>query len=362
MDLHVVPGVNAKDVADAHSMDVLMEKEHSCKCLTYWIDELRGYVFCLIDAPDQQSVVELHTRAHGLVPNKIIEVEPSLVNAFLGRITDPENTQVTDAGLKILDDTSYRVILQMQLVDPALLKHTVGLDKASTIFQEWQKKSKEQIFKYNGRQVSVGANEITASFIEGGKAFFAAMAIAEEMRLYPEASFRVSLHAGEPVMQSDQLFGDTVQLLKYLNFFEREQSIAITAGVAEILSPDVLLDRREHILQCKPKDETFINGLFEVLNRFYPEENFGMEKCGQELGLSASQLNRKTNALFGLSPNQLLRNFRLHQALIQLRVKDCSIAQVSFDTGFSSPSYFTKCFKDRYGLLPLAYQDLVSSK
>lgn len=49
MDLHIVPGVNAKDVADAHSMDVLMEKEHSCKCLTYWIDELRAYVFCLIE-------------------------------------------------------------------------------------------------------------------------------------------------------------------------------------------------------------------------------------------------------------------------------------------------------------------------
>ena len=63
MDLHIVPGINAKDVADAHSMDVLMEKEHSCKCLTYWIDELRGHVFCLIDAPNQESVIELHNRA-----------------------------------------------------------------------------------------------------------------------------------------------------------------------------------------------------------------------------------------------------------------------------------------------------------
>lgn len=45
MDLHIVPGVNAKEVAEAHSRDVYLEKDHQCKCLTYWIDELRGHIF-----------------------------------------------------------------------------------------------------------------------------------------------------------------------------------------------------------------------------------------------------------------------------------------------------------------------------
>jgi len=362
MDLHVVPGANAKDVADAHRLDVLMEHEHSCKCLTYWIDELRGYIFCLIDAPNKESVVELHTRAHGLVPNKVIEVESSLVNAFLGRITDPENAHVTDTGLKVLDDTSYRVIMHMQLADPALLMNLVGSDTASKIFQEWKTYAKAQILEYNGREVSSGSNEIIASFVEGDKALTAAINILNLMRNHPEATLRISLHSGEPVMQSDQLFGDTVCLLKRLNTFERTNAVAITTGVVEILSPSLLQEYQAEILQCNPKDETLITGLFEVLEKYYGDETFGMDRCGQELGLSASQLNRKTNALFGLSPNQLLRNYRLCQALNQLRIKDRSVAQVSFDTGFSSASYFTKCFKAHFGLLPLAYQDLVFSK
>lgn len=74
MDLHIVPGVNAKEVAEAHSRDVYLEKDHQCKCLTYWIDELRGHIFFLIEAPDKESVYELNNLSHGLVPHKIIEV------------------------------------------------------------------------------------------------------------------------------------------------------------------------------------------------------------------------------------------------------------------------------------------------
>ena len=121
MDLHIVPGVTAKDVAHAHNMDVLIEKDHSCKCLTYWIDEVRGHAFCLIDAPTKENVIEMHSKAHGLVPHKIIEVESSLVQAFLGRITDPENAALTDNGLIIMDDTSYRIIMHLQIMDAVLL-------------------------------------------------------------------------------------------------------------------------------------------------------------------------------------------------------------------------------------------------
>ncbi len=69
MDIHVIPGVNAKDVAKAHLKDLAMQDEHRCKCMTYWIDEKRESVFCLIDAPDKDAVVELHGRTHGLIPN-----------------------------------------------------------------------------------------------------------------------------------------------------------------------------------------------------------------------------------------------------------------------------------------------------
>jgi len=81
MDVHIVPGVKARNVAEAHSKDLLHQEEYGCKCMTYWIDEERETIFCLIEAPNKHAVEEMHGKAHGLVPNKIIEVSSTVVES-----------------------------------------------------------------------------------------------------------------------------------------------------------------------------------------------------------------------------------------------------------------------------------------
>ena len=83
MDLHIAPGVTATQVAEAHIKDVKLQEKYCCKAMTYWIDEDKGSVFCLIEAPDRESVKLLHEKAHGLVPNEIIQVNTDLVKARL---------------------------------------------------------------------------------------------------------------------------------------------------------------------------------------------------------------------------------------------------------------------------------------
>ena len=58
--------------------------------MTYWFDEVRGTGFCLIDAPDIQTAMRVHDEAHGHVAKDVIEVDISAVQAFLGRVSDPE--------------------------------------------------------------------------------------------------------------------------------------------------------------------------------------------------------------------------------------------------------------------------------
>ena len=77
------------------------------------------------------------------------------------------------------------------------------------------------------------------------------------------------------------------------------------------------------------------------------------------MAMSKSQLYRKTIALTGLSPNILLKEFRLERAKQLMKKQRYNIAQITFDSGFTSPSYFTKCFKKQFGLLPMAYLDLL---
>jgi hypothetical protein len=90
MDRHDVRDATAEAVAEAHQQDLRVQARHACKTLTYWYDEQRGTAFCLIEAPAAAAVRALHREAHGLIPNVIIEVDPSTVFSFLGRVTDPE--------------------------------------------------------------------------------------------------------------------------------------------------------------------------------------------------------------------------------------------------------------------------------
>ena len=68
MDLHIAPGVSAKEVAEAHSPDVKIQHHYYCKAMTYWIDEEKGFVFCLIEGPDKESVCLMHRKVARIDP------------------------------------------------------------------------------------------------------------------------------------------------------------------------------------------------------------------------------------------------------------------------------------------------------
>ena len=358
MDIHIVPDASAKDVAQAHMMDVLIEKDYNCRCLTYWFDESQSHAFCLIDAPDKESVIELHNHSHGLLPHKVIEVEANLVHAFLGRITDPDNAQFIEAGLKIVDDSASRIIMNIKMADAVLLEHKHGKSGAIECINRLHTVAREEVLKYNGRKVNWEGNEMIASFLSGEKAFAAACAIKEQLSNAGEMELRISIHAGEPVMQTDKLFGDTVRLLRRMNFLCSDHVLHVTSAVKELLSKDHLSANNKGVFLYAPEDETFLTLLFDTLDKKYSEENFHVEECGDAMAMSISQLYRKTIALCGLSPNNLLKAYRLEKAKEFMRRKDVTISEITFDTGFASPSYFTKCFKGRFDLLPMQYVQL----
>jgi uncharacterized protein DUF4242 len=77
MDVHenVPEGTTAKDVAQAHAADVSTQDQYGVKYLKYWVDQKGGKVFCLVDAPDADTAHRVHREAHGLVADRIHEVE-----------------------------------------------------------------------------------------------------------------------------------------------------------------------------------------------------------------------------------------------------------------------------------------------
>ena len=83
MDRHDVSSeVTAEHVAHIHTEDLKIQHHYNCIGLTYWFDDIRKTAFCLIDAPNKESLINMHNDAHGKVPHRIIEVDPSIVESF----------------------------------------------------------------------------------------------------------------------------------------------------------------------------------------------------------------------------------------------------------------------------------------
>jgi len=99
-------------------------------------------------------------------------------------------------------------------------------------------------------------------------------------------------------------------------------------------------------------DEIFLKKLVELVEENMSDENFGVEQLGDEIGMSRSQLHRKLKALLDQSPNQFIRSFRLHRAHDLLKQQSATASEIAYQVGFSSPSYFTKCFHEQFGYTP----------
>ena len=100
------------------------------------------------------------------------------------------------------------------------------------------------------------------------------------------------------------------------------------------------------------RDRQFLKQLQAIIQKNLSDSEFGVEDMGQQIGLSRVQLYRKVKAMTGSSVVDLLRKARLAKAKRLLETRSMSVSEVAYDVGFSAPSYFTKCFKDEYGMLP----------
>jgi len=99
-------------------------------------------------------------------------------------------------------------------------------------------------------------------------------------------------------------------------------------------------------------DKNFIAKVLKYITVNLSDENLNVEQLAEEVNLSRSQLYRKIKALTGYSAIEFLRNIRLEKAKQMIETGNESISEVCFKVGFSSPSYFTKCFKAHFGFLP----------
>jgi len=358
MDSHDINGVSSKDVAKAHQEDLKIQKNYGCKALTYWFDEERGSAFCLIDAPNKEAVEEMHNHAHGLIPNKIVEVEDTVVESFLGRIEDPiPEDNVDKNGLLIINDPAFRAILAIMLKQEYLLTHKFGKSQAAFIVKSYNSLIDNAVQNHDGRKIDNVKEGLLISFKSVKNAISCAQSIFQEQEKLKFKDYnyalKIGISAGVPITENEEFFGDTVKKARLLCDIFNGDKIMVSSSIKDYISEVELGD----ISNSKTKfiqnnEEIFLLKLSGILEQDWNNSSLSVETISEKIGISKSQIYRKMKSILGISLLDFLKAERMKRSIQLLAETKCTISEVAFDSGFNSASYFSKCFKDYFKFPP----------
>ncbi len=239
MDRHFVEGATHHTVAHAHEMDLNIQHKHGVKFLTYWFDEERSTAFCLIESPDKETIQAAHDEAHGLVPHEILEVDPGIVEAFLGRVKDPTPVDTSESPEDLIDG-AFRAIMFTDLEGSTLMTTTLGDSRALHLLHVHNALTRNALRETGGQEVKHTGDGIMASFADVPQAVDCAVAIQRAFAIHnahnadEEMHLRIGISAGEPIEEGGDFFGNTVQLAARLCDHAEADQILIADEVRDL--------------------------------------------------------------------------------------------------------------------------------
>ena len=232
MDRHELAGSNAADVAAAHMQDVAIQEQYGVEYVNYWYDYEQQRAFCLARGPDRDAVGAVHSAAHGLIANEIIEVDADDLARFMGGMVQHK---LGEAYV----EAAFRAIMFTDIEGSTSLTQQLGDAGAMVVLRRHDQIVRAALAKANGTEVKHTGDGIMASFRSVAAAIEAAVltqrglaeaAAAGEMPV----GVRIGIAAGEPVSEGKDLFGTAVQLAARLCAKAPSHGVLVTAAVRDL--------------------------------------------------------------------------------------------------------------------------------
>ncbi|RKQ43241.1 pimeloyl-ACP methyl ester carboxylesterase [Roseivirga pacifica] len=240
---------------------------------------------------------------------------------------------------------------------------------------------KKYVHQYRGRIIAFNEEGFISTFEGPSKATHASIEIVKSLRRY-NLPVSVGIHIREGAVDESHFVSKTTQrFIDLILDYGGPNQILITQGVKYLLSGaglnmslskttidpvneeplalfsvidslDEAVNDELRPLSNSPKNDSFIENVLQCIDEHLGNESFGVEMLCREIGVSERQLQRKLKAITNKSPNQLISSVRLHRAKELILAGKLNIAEIAYQTGFSNPSYFSKCFKKEFGTSP----------
>ena len=251
MDIHELPeGTTPEDVAKAHAKDMETQRKYGVEYTKYWFNQKAGKVFCLVHAPNAEAAQCVHREAHGMMAEKLIEIQPELLEGFLGGV------ETNSAGAAVLPDAGtdardpgIRTVLFTDVVNSTTLTQSLGDEAALAILGVHDVIVRDALSALGGREVKHTGDGIMACYISPASAVRCAVQIQRELDKHAQINsehplkVRVGAAAGEPVEKNNDLFGSTVQLAARLCAHAQPEQILVSTAIAELcIGKDLLFE------------------------------------------------------------------------------------------------------------------------
>lgn len=340
IDLHVDPNLTPEEVKQCHVADKKIQEKYGVRYLQILLNQPQGHLFCLVEGPDKETCARVHREAHGNVACNVLEITESDFSTLLsGRQKDGQDFTLNADGTV---DAGVRAILTFHILgtpEDGETVHPVILDLLN---------------RQGGKNTESLLSLSTFIFQSCTAAVNAGIEVLKKIGTdYPAVEIRMGISSGIPLGMEGNFFESTRKAAGWLAFISDKNAIALPLEVKNrytgSLKPGAILK------VLNSPEEKFLLQLSDYLEKSGLSPNLTVASMATEMGVSKSQLTRKLKLITALSPNDLIKEFRLRESIRLMHTQGMNVAEVTMAVGFSNPSYFTKCFRARFGQSPTRY-------
>jgi len=346
MDIHTVDSdeFSAEDVVKAHMEDLAIEDKFGVKQLKYWVNEQGKTIFCLMEGPSKEACNQVHLESHGNTACNIIEVADDEYNLFMGQGTDVNDLAKTNSGDL---DPGYRTILLTNIV--CFSQNSNG----------YFKKIKDLVIEHNGVIIREPTNQIMITFVYATDAISCATSIIELLEsTSSKLEFNLAVVSGNPVDEKGTaFFEETKNKINSLCSLGLNKKLYLDNETVTLAKKELQEQQKKTTNFTLVSNDDFVFSLMlhNTIKKHFNRSDFKSEDLFSEIGMSKSQASRKIKSLTGQTPNQLIQESRLQSTLGKMSQSKKTIAEIAYQSGFNSPTYFTRVFKKRFGISPTEF-------
>lgn len=357
MDIHILDDdFTMEEGRKAHLRDVAVQEKYGVIYHQYWVNEKAGTAYCLMEGPDKESCAATHREANGFSACQIVEVEGGMYDLFIGENQKLDHGLVRHEDGKL--DTGYRYFLTLDIISKIHNTDSIHFDQLK--FPAKQKNTAlKWIAEFNGKDVRTnGFDNITAVFETPENVLRCAYEVQKEFLneskiTDPETvdiSFKIGISEGQPLTEKEGFFVEAIRMSQRLCLIAGENEIITSRLFEELCDVNEAIKKYISIRTIKPSEQEFLDNVLDIVENRISDHEFGVDYLCREIGISRSQLFRKVKAVTGRSPVAFIRDLRLNKALSLIKENRYNLSEIALEIGYNSPSYFSKCFRDKYGV------------